>query len=318
MTLVSYGSYTDLTFGGNLRSTRTLVVATLLAGLALPWTSPVPRLHAQISTIERTLFVCALDMDGKPVPGLGPEAFDVREDGVKREILRVSRATEPIDIALLVDNSTAASPHIVFLRNGLTSFVKRMSVGNHIAIVTLADRPTIRLDYSNDMEALGKSVGSLFSQPMSAMTLLDAVIETSKGFERRETTPRAIMVAVFTDGREYTYAYSPDAIEALLRAKVPLHAVTIGQFPHNEERSMRERSLFLDAGPNQSGGQRITMLSPTGLEPALEKLATELQSQYKVVYARPESLIKPSKIRVSSGRPDLVVHGAPSRGENGV
>lgn len=296
---------------------RTQVVAAVVASLALLGTSLVPGLQAQLSWRERTLFVSALDTKGAPVPGLGPEAFDVREDGVRREILRVSRATEPIDIALLVDNSTAAGEEIVFLRNGLSSFVKRMSAGNRIAVVTLADRPTIRLDYSNDMAALSKSVGSVFAQPMSGMTLLDAILETSKGFERRET-PRALMVAVFTDGQEFTSAYSQDAIGALERSKVALHAVTIGQFPHSEERSMRERSLFLDAGPIQSGGQRMTMLSPTGLEPALERLATELLSQYKVVYARPESLIQPRKVRVSAGRPNLVVHGAPSRGENGV
>jgi hypothetical protein len=193
-----------------------------------------------------------------------------------------------------------------------------MSAGNQIAVITLADRPTIRLDYSTDAAALSKSVGSIFPQPTSGMTLLDAIVETSKGLERRETTPRAIMVAVFTDGQEFTSTYSKDVIEALQRAKVPLHAVTIGQFPHSEERSLRERSLFLDAGPIQSGGQRITMLNPVGLEPALEQLATELLSQYKVVYARPESLIQPSKVRVSAGRPNLVVHGAPARGENGA
>jgi VWFA-related protein len=296
---------------------RTQVVATLVAGLALVGTSLISDLHAQITTRERTLFVSALDKDRKPVSGLGPEAFDVREDGVRREILRVSRAIEPIDIALLVDNSTAMTPHLVFLRAGLASFVRRMSQGNRIAIITLADRPTIRLDYSTDPEAVSKSVGSIFAQPMSAMTFLDAVAETSKGFERREA-PRALMVAVFTDGREFTNTYSRDVIEALDRAKIPLHSVTIGQFAHREERSMRELSLFLDAGPTQSGGQRITMLNPTGLEPALEQLANELLSQYKVVYARPESLVQPSKVRVSAGRPDLVVHGAPSRGENGV
>jgi VWFA-related protein len=296
---------------------RTQVVATLVAGLALLGFSLAPDLHAQLSYRERTLFVSALDKDGKPVAGLGPEAFDVREDGVRREVLRVSRATEPMDIALLVDNSTAASEEIVFLRNALTSFVRQMSADSRIAVITLADRPTIRLEYSDDAAAVSKSVGSLFAQPMCAMTLLDAVIEVSRGFERRET-PRAVIVAVFTDGREFTNSYSQDAIKALERASVPMHAVTIGQFPHSEERSMRERSLFLDAGPIQSGGQRISMLSPNGLEPALTRLATELLSQYKVVYARPESLIQPGKVRVSAGRPNLVVHGAPSRGENGA
>ena len=62
----------------------------------------------------------------------------------------------------------------------------------------------------------------------------------------------------------------------------------------------------------------VTMPELNGLEPALTRLAGELLSQYKVVYARPESLIQPGKVRVSAGRPNLVVHGAPSRGENGA
>ena len=102
---------------------------------------------------ERTLFVSALDKDGKPVEGLGPDAFVVREDGNRREVLRVSRATEPIDVALLVDNSTAAAEDIVFLRNALSAFVARMAPKNQIAVITLADRPTIRVDYTNDAPA---------------------------------------------------------------------------------------------------------------------------------------------------------------------
>jgi VWFA-related protein len=124
-------------------------------------------------TRERALFVSAVDKDGEPVAGLGPEAFVVREDGVRREVLRVSRATEPIDIALLVDNSTAASDEITFLREALSKFVAKMAPGNNIAVITLADRPTIVVDYTNDTKRLGDAVGRLFSMPGSGMTLLD-------------------------------------------------------------------------------------------------------------------------------------------------
>ena len=80
-----------------------LVCAVALTGLGI-------RTNAQNrETRERTLFVSAVDKDGEPVSGLGPDAFIVREDGVRREILRVTPATEPIDVALLIDNSTAAS-----------------------------------------------------------------------------------------------------------------------------------------------------------------------------------------------------------------
>ena len=55
-----------------------------------------------------------------------------------------------------------------------------------------------------------------------------------------------------------------------------------------------------------------------GLDGAMEKLAKELRSQYKVVYSRPESLIPPDKVTVSAGKPGLTVRGAEARGENGA
>jgi VWFA-related protein len=265
---------------------------------------------------ERTLFVSALDKDGKPVEGLGPDAFVVREDGNRREVLRVSRATEPIDVALLVDNSTAATDDIVFLRNALSAFVARLAPKNQIAVITLADRPTIRVDYTNDAPRLTKAVGGLFPMPMSGMTLLDGVTEVARGLAKRET-PRAVIVPVVTDGTEFTNTYHRDVVNALRGAKVALHLVTIGQFLYSEEHGTRERSFLLELGPAESGGQRITLLTAMGLDKAMSRLATELLSQYKVVYSRPQSLIAPEKVSVSSARPEVVVHGSPARGENG-
>src|SRR5262245_45154450 len=94
---------------------------------------------AQRASRERAMFVSAVDSNGEPVDGLGPDAFVIREDGVRREVLRVSRATEPIDIALLVDNSTAASEEIKFLREALSKFVAKMAPGNNIDVITMAD-----------------------------------------------------------------------------------------------------------------------------------------------------------------------------------
>ena len=93
---------------------------------------------------ERTLFVSAVDGKGEPVEGLGPEAFVVREDGQRREVLRVSRATEPIDIALLVDNSQAASDDITLHPRGAVQVRGRDGRrSNRIALIALAERPTI-------------------------------------------------------------------------------------------------------------------------------------------------------------------------------
>jgi VWFA-related protein len=288
-----------------------LVCATALTGFGI-------RTSAQNrETRERALFVSAVDKDGEPVSGLGPDAFIVREDGARREVLRVSRATEPIDIALLVDNSTAASQEITFFRDALSKFVAKMAPGNNIAVITLADRPTIVVDYTSDTKRLSDATGRLFPMPQSGMTLLDGILETAQGLARRET-PRAVIVPVITDGTEFTNRYSNDVVAALDRVHAALHIVGIGQFIHSEEQGIRERSFLLSDGPAKSGGQYITLLSPHGLDPALQRLARELSSQYKVIYGRPQSLIPPERTEVSSAKTGVTMRGAPARGESGA
>jgi Ca-activated chloride channel family protein len=297
-----------------LTSTRSLIVTVaLFAAIAVLSTKP----YAAQDVREGVMFVSAVDRDGEPVSGLGPDAFQIREDGIRREILRVSRATEAIDVAVLVDNSAAASDDITFLRSSLASFVARMAPGNQMAVIALADRPTILVDYTNDTKRLSDAVGRLFAMSQSGMTLLDAIFETTRGLAKRET-PRAVIVAVFTDGIEFTNRYSKDIVKVLQEEDVALHMVTIGQFYHSEDHPTRERSFLLDAGPRGSGGQRISLLSPHGLDDALQRLARELSSQYKVVYGRPQSLITPERAEVSSLRPGVTMRGARARGESGA
>ena len=300
-----------------MRGLRSIRVATACAVTAALVATALTSVDAQRDRRERTLFVGAVNDKGEPVEGLGPDAFVVKEDGVRREVLRVAPATEPMDIAILVDNSTAAADEITFLRSGLSKFVQIMATGNKVAVITLADRPTIKVEYTDDAVRLKEAVSSLFSTPQSGMTLLDGIFETVNGLQRRET-PRAVLVPVITDGVEFTTRYFRDIVNTLVKNHVALHMVTIGPFYHDEEHGTRERSFLLDAGPRESGGQRISLLSAHGLDGAMDKLAKELRAQYKVVYSRPESLIPPDKVTVTAGKSGLTVRGTEARGENGA
>lgn len=266
---------------------------------------------------ERTLFVSAVDEKGEPVADLGPDAFIVRENGRQREILRVSPATEPIDIALLVDNSQAAGDEITFIRDALTKFVAQMAPDNRIAIVALADRPTVLVEYTSDIQRLNQGIGRLFAMPQSGMTLLDAIWETARGLERR-SGPRAVILPVFTDGTEFTNRYATDVTQALTRAGAALHAVGIGTFVHSEDHPIRERSFLLDRGPRESGGQRVLLLAPHALTATLERIGRELAGQYKVVYGRPDSLFGFDELEIASAKPGITMRGTPERGETGA
>jgi hypothetical protein len=58
---------------------------------------------------DREIVISVLDQRKLPVEDLSPPDVVVREDGVAREVLRVRKATTPLTIALLLDDSAAAS-----------------------------------------------------------------------------------------------------------------------------------------------------------------------------------------------------------------
>src|SRR5262245_48024859 len=69
-------------------------VAGVLAGLAL-----ATSLAAQAG--ERIAYVTVIDEKTRqPVPNLGTDAFVIKEDGARREVLRVTPATTPMPVAI--------------------------------------------------------------------------------------------------------------------------------------------------------------------------------------------------------------------------
>jgi len=287
--------------------TPALALAALLA------CTPEIGTFAQAGAGEQTLYVSAVNKSGEPVEGLGPDAFVVKENGVKREILRVSRAVEPIDITLMIDDSTAATDNILYMRRALPGFITALSPTNPVALIGLADRPTIITPSTTDTKKLTKAAEGLFARPATGATLLDGIFEVSKGLQSRSDASRAAIVAVITDGQEFTNRYSKDVVAEARRARAAVYLVMIGRFEHEQEHSIRERSFFISDAPPATGGRSFTMLSPNGLQQNLNKVAHDLLSQYKVVYGRPQQTIPPDSVEVTSAREGISVRGTPAR-----
>jgi VWFA-related protein len=262
---------------------------------------------------ERVMYVSAVDQKGEPVEGLAPGDFVIREDGAAREVLRVSRAIDPIDIAILVDDSAASEQLIPRVREALRAFIAKMSKGNQIAIVGLADRPTILANYTANTKLLENAIGLLWPRTRAGSTLLDAIYEVSRGLEKRET-PRAVITPVVTDGGDFANRQYEQVMEEVKRAGAAIHAITVGDFSATDDEELRNRGRLLAEGTRTTGGQRVNLLTPISVQQAFDRLARELSAQYKVVYGRPESLIPPAKVEVSARRPGITMRGTLERG----
>jgi VWFA-related protein len=288
-------------------------VLALLASLAPAFALLVcPPAVAQ--TTEQILFASVVDAQGAPVSGLGPSDFVVREDGSQREVLRVLPATQPIDIALLVDNSQAIASNQNDLRKAIKAFATRMAQGgNDVAIIGLADRPTILQEYTSSVALLERGADRIFAQPGSGTTVLDAITDISRGLQKRDSLRRAIVVITML-GTDFSNRNDVRTLDALREGGAALFALAIGQGGASALMSQegRYRGIVLDRGPAASGGRYETLVTSMALAGALDRLASELEHQYQVVYGRPGSLIPPKKIEVSVTRPGLVTRGTPA------
>lgn len=265
---------------------------------------------------ERVLYVTALDERSKvPVESLTPADLRVTEDDRAREILRVTPATTPMPVAVVVDNQAAAQATIADLRTALTRFLPEIAGLGPVALITTADRPTIAQDYTTDAEKLTQAANRLFSQPGSGATLLDALVEVSRGLGRREEE-RAAIVLVTLELTEFSTLHYSQVLDGLKKSGAMMSGVILNN-PRgsNQNDAARNRSVVLDRGIRDSGGTRVDVLTSLSYGTALSQVSAALKHQHRVVYLRPQQLIPPERIAVTAVKPGTFVTGAPARGQ---
>jgi Ca-activated chloride channel family protein len=256
---------------------------------------------------ERTVYAAVLTKDGMPVTDLTARDFIVRENDLEREVLRVSRATDPFQMAVLVDNSEALNPYLVDVRAGLAEFIREMGGQNEIALVGFGQRPTILVDYTRDVKKLSDGASRVFPETLSGGYLLDAILEIGRGLKKREGGRRAMVVIGTTRGQEFSERYHRYVLDELRDSGATLHAYMIGPANSLIDDNARERSLTLDQGARMTGGRQEDLLTSSSLPGKMRELAAEIKNQYAVVYSRPQSLVPPDSIDVGVRRPELVV-----------
>lgn len=289
---------------------------TLLALLA----SPALAHLADAQTTEQTAYVIVHDRSGTPVGGLDVADFVVTEDGRPREVLRAGRTSDPIDLAVVVDNSFAAQPHILDLRKALATFFATMAERQAtVALVGMADRPTVLMDYTSGAAETKKGIDRIFAQPGSGTVFQDTIRDTVRGLARRDNPRRAVLV-ITGEGTDFSNTPYQSTLETLRTSGVSLHVIRLTDRAGAAIRDdrARDRALVIDEGPKVSGGRTQDVLSSMGYADALGRFAEDLANTYKVVFGRPAALVPPKEFDVTVVPDGLTARGTLVRPKTGA
>ena len=99
----------------------------------------IPNLTAAAEQLSRHVYVTVIDNSGAAVTGLTAADFRLRENNRDREIASVEPATEPLRIALMVEETLTPMGGV---RQGLADFIQQMrgKAEMSIIVVGLANR----------------------------------------------------------------------------------------------------------------------------------------------------------------------------------
>ena len=105
---------------------------------------------ASAQTRPRQIFVGVTDAGGAAVLDLQAADFQIQELGVPRLVSTAALANTPMRVALLVDTSDAASPHLNNVRAGLLAFLDALPPEHEIALTTTGRQLRVREQPTTD------------------------------------------------------------------------------------------------------------------------------------------------------------------------
>src|SRR5262249_49499545 len=149
----------------------------------------------------------------------------VREDGVAREVSRVSKATAPMQIALLVDDSAITTNMTTELRKAFSGFVSTLSETNpdtEFSLTTFGERPTPVVKLTTSVSAIQRAIDRIMPRSGTGSYLLQAIVETSKVLKKANPARPNMVAFVAEDGPEFSNESRQIVSNALKDAGVPL------------------------------------------------------------------------------------------------
>jgi VWFA-related protein len=151
----------------------------------------------RINTNFVTVPVSVLDRQGRFIPGLKKEDFQVFENGVEQPIAFFEPTEKPFTVALVLDTSASTRFHLWQIKEAAINFAKQLRPQDRVLVVTFSDEVLLLTEATNDQNVIN-AVIEVNANPGSSTRLYDAVNLVIA--ERLDKIQGRKAIVLFTDG----------------------------------------------------------------------------------------------------------------------
>jgi Ca-activated chloride channel family protein len=226
--------------------------------------------------------VTVTDAEGRLVPTLQRDDFEVYEDGVVQPTLYFTRDRVPVSVALVLDVSDSmVGARMANALAALDRFLAELlAPEDEAALVVFNHRPRVSASWTADRPPLRERLVQI--QPSGGTALYDAVAATLPLFRARRH-PRGAMVLV-SDGADTASDISLTELRTTLTGSdVFIYAIAIESA--NGRRSTEVNPWALRDVTGRGGGYTEVISNPADLGPATSRIADELNHQYMLGFS---------------------------------
>lgn len=273
---------------------RVCAFAVFLSSLSLlaqdktqqPQKQPDSSYKLSVEALEVQLPVSVLDKDGRPVPGLTKEHFQVFEDKVQQTIKTFRHEDIPLSLGLVIDNSGSMRNKRERVNSAALSFVRESNPEDETFIVNFNDSAYLEQDFTGSIGDLIDALENLDTRGETA--LYDALYLSADHVKEGKKDKKALLV--ITDGEDTASKYGINkVIEALRQSKVTLYAVGLleehdqrgGLFKKSPSKKAKDE-LIRFAGI--TGGQAFFPESLDEVDVLVKTIAHDLRNHYTITY----------------------------------
>lgn len=229
-----------------------------------------------------TITATVTDRDGRLIPDLPREAFEVFEDGEPQTVTQFVHDRVPVGLGVLLDISDSMfGRRIQDARTAVDRFLfQLLDPADEFFLMAFNHRPRALTGWTQAHDDVRRALDGL--RPSGGTAIYDAIFDALPILDRR-TQQRAALLVISDGADTASGATLREVRSALLRSEAFVYAIAIDS-PDPQAINARVNAQALREITAETGGRTEVVQSSGELLEACQRIADELNSQYVLGY----------------------------------